>query len=214
MFVSMTSRSDVGKPVRPANRRTWRRWRGFVLAAAALTLFPVGVAEARGGPSESGVVTRVEMGFGPGWVDVDQGITALVGPPAEQGCIGEGFEDADWMFVEAPTGPVKMLVKATMPVRIYAGIGDEEVCEAVLGGGLEPLYVGYEITIILTDNFVNYQPEYRANAFGVRGQGVVYDADGEPHRFSAVVQRHLPREGAGPCDCPTIRVSKITIAPM
>jgi hypothetical protein len=158
-----------------------------MLGAAATLLLGAVVAPAAAnfdnGPDEAGVVFRANFPFGFGLQDPGAGLVALGGPSPEQGCLGEGFEEADFQFVETPAGPVKVLIHDVETFFIYEASSIDEVCEAALTTGIDPIAVGDAINVRFNDNFDNYEPGSRANPFGGNANGTVYDVDGNAWSF-------------------------------
>ncbi len=146
-----------------------------VLAAPALANFS-------NGPEFAGSVFRGNFPFGIAFEDAEAGLVALGGPPPEQGCLGEGFEEADFQVVETPAGPVKLVVHDVETFFIYAASSIGEVCEAALTTGIDPIAVG-EANVRFNDNFANYEPGSRGNPFGGNANGTVYDSDGNAWSF-------------------------------
>jgi hypothetical protein len=153
----------------------WARLLAMIgtLVVAMSVAAPV-LADFGNGPDDSGVVSRGEYPFGLAFIDPDAGLVALGGPPPEQGCVGEGFEDADFLIVETPAGAVKILVHDVEPFFIYEATSIPEICEAVFTTGIDPIAVGADIAVRYNEN---------GNYLGGNANGVVYDDDGKAWSF-------------------------------
>jgi hypothetical protein len=162
------------------------------------------------GPDEAGVVERFSLPFGLSFEDADAGLVALGGPPPEQGCVGQGFEDnvGDFQAVQTAAGPVILVVQAEIPFYVYEGTSVFEVCAAVLDDGLQPIAAGENIAVRLTDNFWNYEPGSRSNPFGANANGTVYDAEGDAWSFHASQKFKLDRDGNFTVRTESVRLSK------
>jgi hypothetical protein len=178
-----------------------------LLVLVAAMAAPV-LANPSNGPDEAGAVFRANFPFGLGLEDPEAGLVALGGPPPEQGCLGLGFEEADFQFVETPAGPVKLLIHDVEPFFIYAASSIDEVCEAVLNGGIDPIAVGEAINVRFTDNFDNYEPGSRANPFGANANGTVYDADGNAWSFHGNLKLKIDKDGNFEIVQETIKLNK------
>ena len=162
-----------------------------VLAAAATSAW----ANFSNGPDESGVVFRFNFPFGLGLQDPEAGLVALGGPPPELGCLGLGFDPENHQIVVTPVGPIKVLIHDdSLPFFIYAASSIGEVCVAALTTGIEPIAMG-SAKVRFNDNFLNFEPGSRANAFGGQANGTVFDADGNPLQFHASIKLFLDRDG-------------------
>ena len=160
------------------------------------------------GPDEAGSVFRANFPYGLAFVDVDAGLVALGGPPPEEGCFGEGFEEADFQFVVTPAGPVKLLIHDVETFYIYEASDIDEVCEAIFANEeIEPLAVG-EATVRFNDNFDNYEPGMRANPFGGNANGTVYDGDGNAWSFHGNLKLKLDRDGNFEVLTETVKLNK------
>lgn len=159
------------------------------------------------GPEEAGSVFRFNFPFGASLVDAEAGLVALGGPPPELGCIGLGFEEADFQFVATPAGPVKFLIHDVQQFFIYEASSIGDVCEAALTTGIAPFAVGYA-KVFFNDNFDNYEPGSRSNPFGGNANGTVYDADGNAWQFHGNLKLFLDREGNFEVIKETIRLKK------
>ena len=182
-----------------------------ILGVAAMLLATVAAPAAANfdnGPDEAGAVFRANFPFGRAFEDPEAGLVALGGPPPEQGCLGEGFDEADFQFVETPAGPVKVLIHHVETFFIYEAESIGEVCEAVLTTGIDPIAVGDAINVRFNDNFSNYQPGSRANPFGGNANGTVYDADGNAWSFHGNVKLKIDRDGNFELVQETIKLNK------
>ena len=182
-----------------------------ILGVAAMLLATVAAPAAANfdnGPDEAGAVFRANFPFGLAFEDPEAGLVALGGPPPEQGCLGEGFDEADFQFVETPAGPVKVLIHHVETFFIYEAESIGEVCEAVLTTGIDPIAVGDAINVRFNDNFDNYEPGSRANPFGGIANGTVYDDDGNAWRFHGNVKLKIDRDGNFELVQETIKLNK------
>ena len=182
-----------------------------MLGAAAMLLATAATPAAANfdnGPDEAGSVFRANFPYGFALQDADAGLVALGGPPPEQGCLGEGFEEADFQFVETPAGPIKLLIHDVEEFFIYEASSIDEVCEAVLTTGIDPIAVGDGINVRYNDNFDNYEPGSRANPFGGNVNGKVYDAYGDSWSFHGNLKLKLDKEGNFEVVTETIKLSK------
>lgn len=182
-----------------------------ILGVAAMLLAKVAapaVANFDNGPDEAGAVFRANFPFGLAFEDPEAGLVALGGPPPEQGCLGEGFDEADFQFVETPAGPVKVLIHHVETFFIYEAESIGEVCEAVLTTGIDPIAVGDAINVRFNDNFENYEPGSRANPFGGIANGTVYDDDGNAWSFHGNVKLKIDRDGNFELVQETIKLNK------
>jgi len=174
----------------------------FIASTAAPTL-----ANFSNGPDEAGVVFRANFPFGLAFVDPEAGLVALGGPPPELGCLGLGFDDADFQFVLTPAGPVKVLVHDVEQFFIYEASSIGEVCEAALTTGIAPIAVGYA-NVFFNDNFNNYEPGSRSNPLGGNANGTVYDADGNAWQFHGNVKLRIDRNGNFEIITETVKLSQ------
>ncbi len=168
------------------------------------------VANFTNGPYEAGMVERFSVPFGLVFVDADAGLVALGGPPPEQGCLGQGFEDyfGDVQEVSTAAGPVTAVAHAAIPFHIYEGTSIPEVCTAVFEDGLEPIAAGDNITVRSTDNFANYEPGSRSSPFGANANGTVYDAQGDAWSFHGNQKLKLDRDGNFKVLTDTVKLNK------
>ena len=139
-------------------------------------------------PDESGRVVRIALPFGVSFEDAGDGLVALGGPPAELGCLGEGFEDVPHQGVVMPNGVVNLLVKdVDQPFYIYEASSIDEVCESVFAGNTpEPIFTG-SARVVATDNDA-FGAGRNTNSWGSSANGTVYDADGNPSHFNASIR--------------------------
>ena len=168
---------------------------GSLLAAMLITLLATQVAAAAA-PGSSGVVSRFWASGGFGYYDAADGLLALGGPPPEEGCFGEGFDDYPALvtLVDTPSGAQKLTIRqGPTPIYVYAVTGGD-ICAIYLGGGaVEPLYVG-SVSSVLTDND-NQVSLTRVNAFGTASHGTVWDAAGNACAFSAHARLQVTLDG-------------------
>ena len=139
-------------------------------------------------PDESGRVVRIELPFGVAYEDAADGLVALGGPPAELGCLGEGFEDVPHQGVVMPNGVVNLLVKdVDQAFYIYEASSINEVCESVYAGNIpEPILTG-SARVVATDNDA-FGAGRNTNSWGSSTNGTVYDAEGNPWHFNASIR--------------------------
>lgn len=167
---------------------------GSLLAALLTTLLATQIALADA-PGSSGIVSRLIDHGGFSYYDAGDNLTALGGPPAEEGCVGEGFDDpAMVMLVELPNGVLKVNVRqGPTDVFVYEGTLDE-ICQTVIEGGtVEPLYVGWMSTV-LNDNDGGASLT-RGNSFGLSSHGMVWDVtDGNRCALSAHARLQITRD--------------------
>lgn len=167
---------------------------GSLLAALLTTLLATQVALADP-PDSSGVVSHF-YGIGSFSYYEDDGLTALGGPPPEQGCFGQGFDDlAVFTLLETPSGVFKVNIRqGPTPVFVY-DLTLDEICGTLIGGGtVEPLYVGEMTTVY---NETHPAPGHSlAVTFGTSSHGTVWDADGNQCLFSGHDRVQITRDGA------------------
>ncbi len=161
------------------------------------------------GPDESGVVHRANYPFGMAFVDAESGLVALGGPPPVQGCRGQGFDDADFLEVFTPAGPVKVLIHGTNTFWIYEASSIDEVCEAALTTGIDPIFIAHDAKVRVTDNFTGFEPGSRANPFGGNANGTAYDVDENAWSFHASQKLMLDRDGNFTVRSETIKLRKL-----
>jgi hypothetical protein len=174
-----------------------RRWRAGTLVAALLVGFTAQSAAASPPTHPSGVVSREVTTVGSLFEDPAAGLVALLGPPPELGCLGEGFDDRGWrQWVDTPSGAVVSLIRATdLPVRVYTATSLEDVCGPVWDGGQPPaaLASGWA-RARATDNDVLVSGT-RTNTWGSSANGALTRLDGASCRFSAQGRWQLDRDG-------------------
>lgn len=177
-------------PYVPHRRKIVGSLAGGALAALLMAQVAIG-----GPPASSGPVERFVDTFAVGYVDEADGLVALGGPPPEEGCFGLGFDDpADVMLVHTAAGPIKVLVRqGDTPVFVY-DLTLGHPCEIIEAGGTPvPLYAG-SMSTIGNDNDSEASLT-RANSFGTRSTGWVFDADGNRCHLSAHVRLLIMRDG-------------------
>ena len=184
--------------------------RMMILGAAAMLIAAIAAPAAadHGGPDDSGVVHRGHYPFGMAFIDSEAGLVALGGPPPELGCIGEGFEEADFTEVVTPAGAVKILIHDTETFWIYQAGSIDEVCEAVFTTGINPIAVAENSKVVYTDNFDNYEPGSRSNRFGGNANGTAYDADGNAWSFHGNQKLLLDKDGDFTLLSETVKLNK------
>jgi uncharacterized protein YaiE (UPF0345 family) len=184
--------------------------RMMILGAAAALLAAIAAPAAadHGGPDDSGVVHRGHYPFGMAFQDSEAGLVALGGPPPELGCIGEGFENAEIMEVATPAGAIKVLIRDTETFYIYEAGSIDEVCEAALSTGIDPIAVAMDSKVVFTDNFVNYEPGHIGNRFGGNANGTAYDEDGNAWNFHGNQKFMLDKDGNFTLISDTVKLNK------
>ena len=176
--------------------------------AALLAAIAAPAAADHGGPDDSGVVHRGHYPFGMAFEDSEAGLVALGGPPPEQGCLGDGFEEADFTVVETPAGAVKILIKDTETFFIYEAGSIGEVCDAVFNGGIDPIAVAMDSKVVFTDNFANYEPGSRTNVWGGNANGTAYDAEGNAWSFHGNQKLMVDKDGNFTLISDTVKLKK------
>jgi hypothetical protein len=108
--------------------------------AVAVCLVEVGQAGADPPADPPGPVSRFTDVFASAYMDPADGLVALGGPPPEQGCFGQGFDDpADFQIVELPSGPIKILIRdVDQPMWLYEASSIENRSSRPIR--LHPLY--------------------------------------------------------------------------
>ena len=170
-----------------------RPLRGPLTAAILLVLLTAQIAVAAP-PDTSGVVTRFTDVIAFSYIDETDGLIALGGPPPEEGCFGEGFDDtAEFMEVQTPAGPIVAVAhQAELDVFVY-DLTLGHPCDILEAGGTPiPLYTGTMRTVA-NDNDLEVSLT-RTNSFGARSTGWVEDAEGNRCRFSAHVRLQITRD--------------------
>lgn len=168
-----------------------------IVALACATLVTLSLAQVASAepPPSSGAVTRFTDVFAVAYFDEADGLVALGGPPPEEGCIGEGFDDpAEIMEVLTGSGVLMgHIIQVDLPVFVYdLTLGFP--CEILAAGGtVEPLFVGTIRTVWNDNDFI--VTGTRANSFGGSSTGWVTDADGNACRFSAHVRLLISPDG-------------------
>jgi hypothetical protein len=171
----------------------FRPLRGPLTAGILLVLLTAQIAVAAP-PDTSGVVTRYTDVLAISYIDEKDGLIALGGPPPEEGCFGEGFDDpAQFMEVQTPAGPIVAVAhQAQLDVFVY-DLTLGHPCEIIEAGGTPiPLYTGTMRTVA-NDNDLEVSLT-RTNSFGARSTGWVEDADGNRCQFSAHVRLQITRD--------------------
>lgn len=147
-------------------------------------------------PDESGVVERVQLPWAPVVEDPDSGLVVVFGVSAEEdGCLGEGFPEGDFTFIQTPTGALMFRSTSRFTAYVYQAASIDELCEAGLTTGVTPIAVGDDIKVLRRDNFLNYETGSRTNVFGLTAQGTVYDDQGNAWSLHAVNWQQLDRDG-------------------
>ena len=164
-----------------------------MVAALLATLLLAQVAAAQP-PASSGPVSRYTDVFAASYIDANDGLAALGGPPPEEGCFDLGFDDpAQFMEVQTAAGPIIAVVhQADLPVFVY-DITAGHPCEIIFGGGTPvPLYQG-SMRTVWTDNDREVTLT-RTNSFGGSSTGWVFDAAGNRCHFAAHVRYMITRQ--------------------
>ena len=167
---------------------------GLILLLVVAMAAPAS-ADFSNGPSAPGVVIRYDS-LGGAWLeDAEAGLVALLGPPAEEFCLFQGF---DWVVVqnvETPAGPIIHHFDMVLDVWIYEASNLWELCDELsVSGAVEPLAVG-EARMVVTQNYWNYEPRSRPDVLTISANGIVYDADGDTWNFHGHESSELDRDG-------------------
>jgi hypothetical protein len=167
----------------------------MILGGVATLLAAIAAAADHGGPDDSGILHRGHYTFGMAFIDSEAGLVAPGGPPPDQGCVGEQFEEAEFTEVATPAGAINALIRDTETFSINEAGSIDEVCEAALTTGIEPIVVAENSKVVVTDNYLNYEPGSRANPFGGNANGTAYDADGNAYSFHGNQKLKLDKDG-------------------
>jgi hypothetical protein len=174
---------------------------GLVLAAV------IGPAMALAAPpSASGIVARFDSIALVSYQDPADGLVALTGPPAEQGCLGLGFEDYFTPVQAAVTPGGAVIVRVhvdAVPIHVYRASSVAELCAAVASGDdLDLLGSGTaRFTHVDNDWFVS---ETRMNAFGDAATGTLTDTAGASWSFAGVWRALVAPSEGEECLCRTV----------
>ena len=176
-----------------------RRGRATLLAGLVLLLVVAMAAPASAdfsnGPSAPGVVVRYDSLVGAWLEDAEAELVALLGPPAEEFCLFEGFDEGVIQNVETPAGPIIHHFDVVLDTWIYEASNLWELCDELsASGAVEPLAIG-EARMVVTQNYWNYEPGSRSGASTISANGVVYDADGDTWNFHGHESSQVDRDG-------------------
>jgi hypothetical protein len=193
-----SERRAVTEPVEDPRRPLARAV--LVLAMVAAMLAMAGPASAgweNGSADPEGPIDRFTTDGGIAWIDSEDALVALAGPPLELGCFGLGFEDLEGQtqVVSLPVGELILLSKdVDIPVRVYAGTSIGALCEQVYAGEtVEPLASGIA-RALATDNDLTVELS-RASTYSVRANGRLVGPDGHACTFTAVFRAQVDRDG-------------------
>lgn len=169
--------------------------RAIAVIGAALMMMAVAAPLSADPPPESGVVVRISddrEGFGV-FPDFINGYWVFSNVSRDDFC--EWF--ADMENVPAPTNlegdqvqlvfasdAVVVSVHAGGPTTLHAFAGDDPFIDPCTGSEPEPALSGH-VTVKVNDNDGPNEGK-RANSFGDRGRGELYDADGNAYRYKWV----------------------------
>lgn len=163
--------------------------------------FGAGTASAAEGidqapPDPPGAVERQQSVFAFAYPDAEAGLVALGGPPAEQGCFGQGFDDLGTdQFVTTGSGAVVALGKdSDQPMFVYAGTSIEDVCGRVVAGEPVELLASGTVRLVATDNDFRLAGG-RTNSFQNTAIGQLQSPDGQTCRFKAAFHGQVDRAG-------------------
>lgn len=168
----------------------------------------LGLIVAMAGPAAAGnhsvdppaTIERFEAPFFVSYFDDADGLIALGGPPAEQGCNDEGFDDnlANIQEIRLPNGVIVSLVKdPDMPIWVYAASSIEEICMAVDEGEPLDLVASGTVRLVLHDNDLEASATpggTRTNSFGDHASGRLTTPDGGSCQFSAIFHGQVNRD--------------------
>jgi hypothetical protein len=169
-------------PIKRAQTRTAATV-AVTLALLMVTALPSAAGWDNGPDDPPGPVVRYEDVVAVAFVDEADGLVALGGPPPEQGCFGEGFDDIGDVQ-EIDLGDVVMLVQrdGDQPMQVYEGEGIGDVCERIVAGEtVEPIATG-TVRAMTTDNDADVSLT-RANSFGSTAIGTLTTPEGQTCSF-------------------------------
>lgn len=156
------------------------------IAAVGLAVGLAGPAAAGAPPDDpAGPVTRYEADLSRAYVDVDDGLVALGGPPPEDGCFGIGFDgDGQWQEIELPNGVVVTMAKDDdQAMYLYEGASIGDVCDQVSAGETPELLASGTVRVRLNDND-SFVSGTRANVWGDFAVGQLVTPDGQTCQFA------------------------------
>jgi hypothetical protein len=184
----------AAKARRPA--RFTRRFGVLVLATGVLAL---GALPAGADPTadKQSPVSRFIAPFALAYIDPADNLVALGGPPPEQGCLDEGFEDhtADFQEVQLPSGPVVALVRdIDQPMRLYQASSVDEICAAVAAGeDPQPIATGTAHVVATTNDA--FGSGRRTATLGDKATGTLLDSGGNPCHFTGIFREQISPAG-------------------
>lgn len=155
------------------------------IAAVALVVGLAGPAVAGDRPDDPpGPVTRYEADLARAYLDIDDGLVALGGPPPEDGCYGNGFDaDGQWQEIELPSGAIVTTAKQEdQAMYVYEGLSIADVCSQVYAGETPELLASGTVRVRLTDNDSSVSGT-RGNAWGDFAVGQLSTPDGQTCQF-------------------------------
>jgi hypothetical protein len=177
-------------------RRSTRRFGVLLLATGVLAL---GALPAGADPTadNQGPVSRFTAPFALAYIDPADNLVALGGPPPEQGCLDEGFEDhkADFQEVQLPSGPVVALVRdIDQPMRLYQASSVDEICDAVAAGeDPQPIATGTAHVVATTNDA--FGSGRRTTTLGDKATGTLLDSAGKPCHFTGIFREQISPAG-------------------
>lgn len=166
----------------------------LVSFAATPAVAAEGIDQAPEDPA--GAVERIDNVFAFAYADAEAGLVALGGPPPEEGCFGEGFDDTGTdQVVTTPSGAVVVLGKDTdQPMQVYAGTSIEDVCDRVVAGEPVELLASGVARLVVTDNDRDVSAT-RTNSFQNSATGRLRTPAGDSCSFRAAFHGLIDREG-------------------
>lgn len=188
--------SLVAATARRLARTLAPRFGVLLLAAGVLALGAV-PAGAQPTTDKQGPVSRFTAPFALAYIDPADNLVALGGPPPEQGCFGEGFEDheADFQEVQLPSGPVVALVRdIDQPMYLYQASSVEEICTAVEEGEHpQPIATGTAHVVATTNDA--FGSGRRTTILGDKATGTLLDSGGKPCHFTGIFREQISPAG-------------------
>jgi hypothetical protein len=164
----------------------------MVAMVAALLLGVIGLPGYANPPDESGVVERFDVGIF--YFFEGDGFVALGGPPPEEGCIGEGFDDLlTVQAVDHGDGVQNFLTRGDQDLWVYAASSVDQVCETLAGGGTPELLASGTVRLVALDNDIDVSGT-RTNSFGGSVSGRLETPDGGSCRFRGT-ERYTIQDG-------------------
>ena len=166
-------------------RRIWS-----AAAVVPLVLLGAGTAAAdgtdQGPPGSSGAVERQEVVFAFAYPDAEAGLVALGGPPPEEGCFGQGFDDLGTnQVVTTGSGAGLVLGKdGAQPMHVSAATSIEDVCGRLAAGEPVELLASGVVRIVATDTYREVSGT-QTTTFQNTAVGRLQTPDGESCAFRA-----------------------------